>query len=144
MRWFDFQRLKTTNKNILNRFIFLKSSTKKWQKIALILLFTIQQSLSQMQYESVYMKAFNKGAFGIQIQFDTYLSFNFFFSILHKVLLTVRMNLKVLLSFLFLSIIVSGDQISASNSEASRDIQTIKTLVTQIFQWYKNEMTAMR
>ena len=124
---------------------FLKKFDKKLtKKFALILLFTIQQSLSQMQYESVYMKAFNKGAFRIQIQFNTYLSFNFFFSMLHKVLLTVRMNLKVLVSFLFLSIIVSGDQISASNSEASRDIQTIKTLVTQIFQWYKNEMTAMR
>jgi len=33
---------------------------------------------------------------------------------------------------------------ASADNEASRDIQTIKTLVTQIFQWYKNEMQTLR
>lgn len=43
-----------------------------------------------------------------------------------------------------LYLLFSLAKLSDCNNEAAQDIQAIKTLVTQIFQWYKNEMQTVR
>ena len=50
--------------------------------------------------------------------------------------------LKLFKCFLYLALF--GRVWCKASGDASKDIETIKSLVMQIFQWYKNEMTTIR